>query len=127
MNNVEAFLSIKEAAKLAKVTTDTIRYHMFKSRKLSARKVETNDKWMPAWYVSRVSLENLYYNVISGEKQHTTKVLPISETPNIFNRLNQNPELYNTLVSNEHIEAAICLLKAKGYKVFKPVITHEEV
>lgn len=127
------FLSIKEAAKYANVTTGTIRHHIKKSGKLSAQKVEQKDRWDPAWYVTKESVDNLYYKTREGEKQHTVKnsfEVLAEKHPNVVRVIGKHPEICESLASRattDGIEAAIALLKARGYKVLKPVTSHEEV
>lgn len=108
---IEQYLSVTEAAKYAKVRPSVIYYHINTSGKLRAKKVVVENYWKPIFRVSLDSLNKLYYKTFSGEKQHVTKISPVSNIPN----------------TDECIQAAIQYLKEKGYKILKPVITHEEV
>ena len=127
------YMTIKEAAKYANVTTYTIRYHIHKSGKLIAKKVDTKDRWDPAWYVHKDSVDNLYYKTREGEKQHTAKnsfEMLAEQHPNIIRSIANHPGICESLASKatpECIEAAIALLKARGYKVMKSVTSYEEV
>ena len=105
------YLSVKEAAKYANVKPASIYYHINTTGKLKARKVPVSSMWDAAYRVEVDSLNRLYYKTLSGEKQHVAKVSPISNIPN----------------TDECVQAAIQFLKDRGYKILKPVITHEEI
>ena len=105
------YLTVKEAAKYANVKPSSIYYHINTTGKLKARKVPVNSIWDAAYRVEVDSIDRLYYETLSGEKQHVAKISPVSNIPN----------------TDECVQAAIQFLKGLGYKILKPVITHEEV
>lgn len=105
------YLTVAQAAKYANVKPSAIYYHINTTGKLKARKVPVSSIWDAAYRVEVDSLNRLYYKTLSGEKQHTAKVSPVSNIPN----------------TDECVQAAIEFLKNRGYKILKPVITHEEI
>ena len=129
----DKYMTISEAAKYANVGYSSIWYHITVTGKLQAKRNTVDARFKPSWYVSRNSVDKLYYKTLPGEKQHTTKVSfekTVEKYPNVFSLIVKNPEACAELAekaSPECIEAAIGLLKALGYKLYKPVVTHEEV
>lgn len=114
------YMSIKEAAKYANVNYNAIWNHLVNTGKLEGYKVQTNNKWQSAWRVSKESVDNLYYAVKAGTKQHVAKVPP---NDFIFALEYGHPQVPENVL----IENAINFLKDQGYKVSKPVTIWEEV
>jgi hypothetical protein len=121
------YMTIAEAAEYANVKYNAIWNHLTKTGKLEGYKIPTNNMWESTWRVSKESVDNLYYSVKKGTKQHVAKVPPISQYQSIYNKLKERPDLYSDIVSDDVIEASIIILKSKGYKISKPVTTWEEV
>lgn len=119
-------MTISEAAKYANVQYKSIWYHIAVSKKLKAKKIYGGGN-KSTWFVNRDSIDNLYYKTAPGEKQHVVKPSLVSQYSHIYKSFENKPELLSRAISDEVIEAAVIILKSKGYKVYKPVISHEEI
>jgi hypothetical protein len=111
-------MTVEEAAKYAKVCTKTIYNNLKKTKKLDGYyDYSTNNSGR--WIIYKDSLESLYYGVNPGVRQNVQTVKPIKE-----NKILRIVVREGNLLTEEQ---AIQFLKERGYKILKPVITHEEI